>query len=118
MEQQQQQRHDTIEVYPIKEEADTNNKYKGIIKSDTIFKLLDLSDNANGPTLKAAHNYLVRRKEEIERNKMAVISKYRMTKKEIREHEEQQSFEKTLGRAAEEVVDRTAVQNEEQRPMF
>ena len=89
-----------------------------MIKSDTIFKLLDLSDNEDGPGLKAAHNYLVRQKQEIERNNMAVLSKYMMTKKEIREHEEQQSFEKTLGRAAEEAVDRTATQNEEQRPMF
>jgi predicted DNA-binding transcriptional regulator YafY len=89
-----------------------------IIKSDTIFKLLDLSDNEDGPALKAAHSYLVRRKEEIERNKMAVMSKYRRTKRETKEYEEQQSFEKTLGRAAEEVVDRTAVRNEEQRPMF
>jgi hypothetical protein len=89
-----------------------------MIKSDTIFKLLDLSDNEDGPYLKAAHSYLVRQRQEVERNKMGVISKYRSTKKEIREYEEQQSFEKTLGRAAEEVVDRTAIKNEERRPMF
>jgi hypothetical protein len=45
-------------------------------------------------------------------------SKYAMTKKQAREYEEEQSYENTLGRTAEEVVDRTATQNEEQRPMF
>jgi IS30 family transposase len=89
-----------------------------IIKSDTIFKLLDLSDNGDGPALKAAHRYLTRQNQEIEQNKMAVVSKYAMTKKELREYEEEQSFEKTLSQTAQEVVDRTAVQNEETRPMF
>jgi hypothetical protein len=41
-----------------------------IIKSDTIFKLLDLSDNGDGPALKAAHRYLTRQNQEIEQNKM------------------------------------------------
>jgi hypothetical protein len=89
-----------------------------IIKSDTIFKLLDLSDNGDGPALKAAHSYLVRQKEEVERNKVAVISSFGMTKKERREYDEEQSAEKTLNGAAKEVAERTAIQNEEARPMF
>jgi predicted DNA-binding protein (UPF0251 family) len=89
-----------------------------IIKSDTIFKLLDLSDNADGPTLKGAHNYLVRQKEEVERNKNEMISTYMMTKKERREYDDEQSSEKTFNRCAKDAVEKTTTQNEETRPMF
>lgn len=89
-----------------------------MIKSDTIFKLLDLSDNGDGPALKAAHNYLARQKEELEGNKMAITSSYGMTKKERREYDDQGTFEKALNQSAKQAVERTAVQNEETRPMF
>ena len=56
-----------------------------MIKSDTIFKLLDLSDNGNGPALKAAHAYLARQREELERNQATIAHEYVMTKKERRE---------------------------------
>jgi IS30 family transposase len=89
-----------------------------IIKSDTILKLLDLSDNADGPALKAAHGYLVRQRKELERNKNTIISSYGMSKKERREYDDQVSFEKAFNQSAKEAVERTALENEETRPMF
>jgi IS30 family transposase len=89
-----------------------------IIKSDTIFKLLDLSDNGDGPALKAAHLYLARQENEIERTKMEMGSSYVMSKKERREYDDEQSFKNALNKNAKEAVERTVVQNEETRPMF
>jgi predicted DNA-binding transcriptional regulator YafY len=89
-----------------------------MIKSDTILKLLDLSDNSDGPALKAAHAYLVRQREELERNKATMAHEYVMTKKQRREYDDDQSAEKALNHCAKEAVERTAMENEERRPMF
>jgi hypothetical protein len=89
-----------------------------MIKSDTIFKLLDLSDNGDGPALKAAHAYLGRQKEELERNKTEMTHEYVMTKKERREYDDEKSCEKALNHSAKEAVERVATENEERRPMF
>jgi hypothetical protein len=69
-----------------------------IIKSDTIFKLLDLSDNGDGPALKAAHLYLARQENEIERTKMEMRSSYVVSKKERREYDDEQSFKNALNK--------------------
>jgi hypothetical protein len=69
-----------------------------IIKSDTIFKLLDLSDNGDGPALKAAHPYLARQENEIERTKMEMRSSYVVSKKERREYDDEQSFKNALNK--------------------
>jgi predicted DNA-binding protein (UPF0251 family) len=82
-----------------------------VIKSDTIFKLLDLSDNADGPALKAAHAYLIRYNEEFERNKMTMASQYVMTKKKRREYDDDQSYERVLNQSAKEAVERITVNN-------
>jgi IS30 family transposase len=89
-----------------------------MIKSDTIFKLMDLSDNGDGPALKAAHAYLLRQREELERNKQTMASQYLMTKKERREYDHEQSMEGSLNRVAKETTERMATENEEKRPMF
>lgn len=89
-----------------------------MVKSETISKLLDLADNADAPALKAAHNYLVRQKDEVERNKNTMRSTYVMSKKERRKHDDQESFEKVLNQSAKEAVERTTVENEERRPIF
>jgi IS30 family transposase len=89
-----------------------------IIKSDTIFKLRELCDNEEGPSLKAAHSYLSRQKQEIERNRQTMASQYLMTKKERREFDDDQSMERALDGSAKEAAERTATQNEERRPMF
>jgi predicted DNA-binding transcriptional regulator YafY len=89
-----------------------------MIKSDTIVKLTDLSDNSDGPALKAAHAYLVRQREELERNKGTMAHEYVMTKKERKEYDDEQSWEKALNHSARETVERAATENEERRPMF
>jgi IS30 family transposase len=81
------------------------------MKSDTILKLLNLSDNADGPALKAAHGYLVRQRKELERNKNTIISSYGMSKKERREYDDQESFEKAFNQSAREAVERTIINN-------
>ena len=100
-----------------KRTADERTK-AAMIKSDTILKLLDLSDNADGPTLKAAHGYLVRQKQEFERNKNTILSSYGMSKKERREYDDQESFDKAVNQTAKDAEERAAVKNEETRPMF
>ncbi len=77
-----------------------------------------ISDNADGPALKAAHAYLTRHNEEFERNKMTMASQDVMTKKERREYDDDQSYERVLNQSAKEAVERSNVQNEETKPMF
>jgi hypothetical protein len=89
-----------------------------VIKSDTILKLLNLSDNGDGPALKAAHAYLARQREELERNKMEMAGQCSMTKKERRKYDDQESWEKALNHSAKEAVEKVVTENEERRPMF
>ena len=37
-----------------------------MIKSDTILKIIDLSDNLDAPALKSAYNFIARQKKEYE----------------------------------------------------
>jgi IS30 family transposase len=89
-----------------------------MIKSDTILKLIHLTDNADAPAVRAAHNYLARQKAELERNKDGIATAYSMSKKERREQDEEESFVNAVSQSAEEAVEKIAIQNEETRPMF
>ena len=89
-----------------------------MIKSDTILKIIDLSDNLNAPALKSAYNFIARQKQDLEQNKTAILSSCGMSKKEKREYDDQESFEKVINQSAKNAVERIAVENEETRPIF
>ena len=72
-----------------------------MIKSDTILKLLDLSDNLDTPALKSAYNFLARQKKEFEKNEMTILANYNLSKSERREYDDQRSFENIIKQSAQ-----------------
>ena len=89
-----------------------------MIKSDTILKLLDLSDNLDAPALKSAYNFIARQKKEFENNEIAILSNSNLSKSERREYDDQRSFENVIKQSAQNAAERAAVENDETRPMF
>lgn len=89
-----------------------------VIKSDTILKLLDLSDNLDTPALKSAYNFLARQKKEFENNEMTILSNYNLSKSERREYDDQRSFANIIKQSAQNAAERAAIESDETRPMF
>ena len=89
-----------------------------MIKSDTILKLIHLSDDVDRPALKAAHAYLLRQSKELERIKAHMAGQYMMSKKQRRDYDDEQSLEKALDHTAKEAAEKVLKENEGRRPMF
>jgi IS30 family transposase len=89
-----------------------------MIKSDTILKIIDLSDNLDAPALKSAYNFIARQKKDYDNNEFVLLSNSSLTERERKEHDDQRAFENAVKQSAHNAVERAAIENDETRPMF
>ena len=75
-----------------------------MIKSDTILKIIDLSDNLDAPALRSAYNFIARQKKADENNEYVMLAESSLTPAQRRESDDQQSFERVIKQSAHNAV--------------